>query len=67
MKGFIEVTISNEKVLLNITTIDMIAPRPASAGSQITVFFGGPNEDDTVLYVSETYDELKQKIVTATQ
>lgn len=68
MKDFIEVTMDGKKRLVSTSSIDMVMPALVSGKEQTeTVMFLGLTEgEDRSIFVSESYDEVKRKITTAT-
>lgn len=60
MKGFIEVTDHNQKILINTSNIVAVM-------ENLIVHTGYGCNEPLKTYCSETYDEIKTKIVEATQ
>lgn len=65
MKGFIEVPYGASKCLVNIDNILWI--EPIANGTRLVFTCGEANETDASINVTESYDVVKNKIVTASK
>lgn len=72
MNGFIEVTYNHEQMLVNVAHIISVEKRfhhkdheSKECGCSITFRVGHENERDTSIIATDSYDDVKNKIVTA--